>query len=475
MKKLMRIVSYLTLIFLISSGLQAQSWSGVQPLIPSQDNSTNLNLNCLMMVWEHQVDSATTAIYIRSTLPGSDTICLAQTVGVKYSKPEAFLSSPNHLVLFETNENGNSDIYGIIVDSQGNAVSEIQPIVSSEADEHSIDYSANYAFLPNLAWIADGILKAGMFDQSNNLFSLSGIAIVDTGNCSNPTWWGMGMPLYWIKCTDSMQFLRYSEFENSAWNEPENLDIATNMTGLNSCNRIFPIISISSNNDSTWVMKDFVFDYGQQTPEIIIPEVYQDHSFDFDAHYFLPGVKSVSETWEGSIFQAFANNTGDHDEIFLNENSFDPNAYINFSNLGVNCRNPQFFEGEVIGSSAFNFYLTWESFIDNSWQIYYSITPYSVGDIVENEPSPVSNIVVIPNPFSDRLDISFDLEKSMPVTVDLLDVHGRVLMNLVSETCTEGSFSRPFDLTGFPVQSGLFFIRFGVDGKYSFKKVVKGR
>jgi len=143
--------------------------------------------------------------------------------------------------------------------------------------------------------------------------------------------------------------------------------------------------------------------------------------------------------------------------------------------MGVNCRNPRFYEGEFLMYSAFNLYLTWETFMDGKWQVYYSTTPIVIGGIEENETSPMSNLKVSPNPFSDRLDISFDLEKALPVTVDLVDIHGRILMNLVSETCAEGGFSRTFEMTGFPGHAGLYFVRFSVDGKYSFKKVVKGR
>ena len=75
-------------------------------------------------------------------------------------------------------------------------------------------------------------------------------------------------------------------------------------------------------------MKDYVFDeYGTDPDRLTLP-VEQDHHFDFDA-YFSP---AQCEELNGSIFQAFAKNAGDHDEIFY-YNGF---AH-NISNLGVNC------------------------------------------------------------------------------------------------------------------------------------------
>lgn len=215
-------------------------------------------------------------------------------------------------------------------------------------------------------------------------------------------------------------------------------------------------------------MKDYVFDeYGTDSDSLTFP-IGQDYPFIFDA-YFSP---AQSEELNGSIFQAFAKNAGDHSEIFYYYPLIPEQCY-NVSEMGVNCRNPQFFVGEY-GGYYFNLYLTWEAYIDSSWQIYFSTTQIYVGSIEEKGNNSVRNLKVTPNPFSDRLNISFDLEKSMPVMVDLLDIHGRVLMNLFSENCTTGSFSRTFNLTGFHGQGGLYFIRFGVDRKFSFKKVMKG-
>lgn len=451
-------------------------WSGVQPLIPSQDNSANVSMNSFAMVWENQVDETTTAIYCRLTLPGSIPVSLIQIQGVQCTKPKIYFENQN-FVLFETNLNGNRDIYGLIIDSQGNPVGEIQPVVTSLSEDHSLDYSAFNNTIPNLFWLEDDQLKTGNLLISSNQFVLSGVLTLDAGGCYDPAFLYMNTNrLLWTHHGDIGDFVLFSDYLfEGGWTTPAIFESAEQIQGLQSVKSIMfnNVVSLTYLENGDWFMKDYIFDYSMAEPDTLVPAIQQDHLYDFDTYYWLPGVKAGSENWWGFLLQTFAGNSGDHDEIFLNQD-YDPNNYTNFSQLGVNCRNPRFYEGEWL-MSGFNLYLTWEAFVDGQWQVYYSTTPIVIGGIEENEPSLIKDINISPNPFSDRLNISFDLEKSMPVTVDLIDVHGRVLMNLLSETCAEGVFSRTFDLTEFHSQDGLLFVRFGVDGKFSFKKVVKVR
>jgi len=465
MKTSMKLIPCLVLVFMLSSGLQAQVWTTPQLLIPSQDNCTNLSLCSGFLVWEHQIDSATSAIYSRPISPGSEPVCLAQIQNVIFANPKIFWGN---FILFETNLNGNTDIYGIEVNSLGSPLGEMQPLVATPENDHDISCPYYVTIFPKLAWMENETLKAGNFNYSTPFF-ISNIASLDSAGCENP---GLLVPfiahLYWIKHLDSVDVLKYSNcFGTGNWSEPVIVDSAKQIHGLQTSG--YDIFSFSAKKDSIWFMKDYVFDeYGPDPDSLTLP-IEQDYPFDFDA-YFSP---AQSEELNGSIYQAFAKNAGDHNEIFYYDPLIPEQCY-NVSEMGVDCRNPQFFGGES-GAYYFNLYLTWEAFIDRFWQIYYSTTQIYIGGIEENEASLIKDINISPNPFSDQFQISFTLEKPLPITVDLMDIKGRIVTNLHSEICAEGSFSRTYDMTGFSDRCGLYFIRFGVDGKYSFKKVVKGK
>jgi hypothetical protein len=142
--------------------------------------------------------------------------------------------------------------------------------------------------------------------------------------------------------------------------------------------------------------------------------------------------------------------------------------------MGADCRNPQFFIGEYASPNTFMFYLTWESFVDNSWQTFYSKTPITWGGIEEQEISLIKNLVVSPNPFIDKFIISFDIEKPVSLVFDLVDIHGRLIQNLYSEKCDSGNFSKQFDFSGKGF-TGPCLVRFRTEGRDSFVKVIRVR
>jgi hypothetical protein len=104
MKNTLTILMLSFSLLLISSNTPAQNgWWPIHQLIPTQDNSTNLCLNSGCFVWEHQVDSATKAIYYQSNNEGTIPVCVLSTPGVRYTKTFFSFNGPNNIVLFEEN------------------------------------------------------------------------------------------------------------------------------------------------------------------------------------------------------------------------------------------------------------------------------------------------------------------------------------------------------------------------------------
>ena len=63
----------------------------------------------------------------------------------------------------------------------------------------------------------------------------------------------------------------------------------------------------------------------------------------------------------------------------------------------------------------------------------------------------------VPNPFAATTTISFQLAESGDVRLDVYDLSGRLMANLVEDTMVAGSHSVPLDATG--MTSGVYFIR----------------
>ncbi|HRO44867.1 T9SS type A sorting domain-containing protein [Agriterribacter sp.] len=81
------------------------------------------------------------------------------------------------------------------------------------------------------------------------------------------------------------------------------------------------------------------------------------------------------------------------------------------------------------------------------------------------------NLTVAPNPFSDKVDISFYSDKRQTVQFSIMDMHGRTIM-LKQLQCTPGRYSYMMDgLQG--LSSGVYFLTARTPGNNYVRKIVR--
>jgi hypothetical protein len=81
------------------------------------------------------------------------------------------------------------------------------------------------------------------------------------------------------------------------------------------------------------------------------------------------------------------------------------------------------------------------------------------------------NLTVAPNPFKDKLDISFYSDKRQTVQFSITDMHGRTVM-LKQLQCTPGRYSYIMDgLQG--LSSGVYFLTARTQGNNYVRKIVR--
>lgn len=81
------------------------------------------------------------------------------------------------------------------------------------------------------------------------------------------------------------------------------------------------------------------------------------------------------------------------------------------------------------------------------------------------------NLTVAPNPFSDKIDISFYSDKRQTVQFSIMDMHGRTVM-LKQLQCTPGRYSYMMDgLRG--LSSGVYFLTARTPGNSYVRKIVR--
>jgi carboxypeptidase D len=83
---------------------------------------------------------------------------------------------------------------------------------------------------------------------------------------------------------------------------------------------------------------------------------------------------------------------------------------------------------------------------------------------------------VFPNPFNPKATISYSIPKRQEVRIDLYDIQGRLIRNLISGEIEAGRHSTSWDSRdhhGREVPSGIYFLRLKTEGSVSVQKMVK--
>ncbi len=80
------------------------------------------------------------------------------------------------------------------------------------------------------------------------------------------------------------------------------------------------------------------------------------------------------------------------------------------------------------------------------------------------------NLSVFPNPVSSELTISVDQEKPTNVTVQILDLQGKLLQNLCENENIVGTFSKTFELTD--LENGTYFLAIKTSENSCVRKIV---
>lgn len=94
----------------------------------------------------------------------------------------------------------------------------------------------------------------------------------------------------------------------------------------------------------------------------------------------------------------------------------------------------------------------------------------AVSDIVTERPEDLA-INVVPNPVSDKLNVSIDFKRSDHMVITLFDETGRLIKQLSRETiAAKGIKNYSFD---FPFKPGVYYVLFHYDVGYQSKKIIK--
>jgi hypothetical protein len=80
------------------------------------------------------------------------------------------------------------------------------------------------------------------------------------------------------------------------------------------------------------------------------------------------------------------------------------------------------------------------------------------------------NLSVFPNPTSENLNVQFSLKGISSVNMDMLDINGSKVADLISENGMNGVINKTFDVS--TLAKGIYFVRLNINGESTIQKIV---
>jgi hypothetical protein len=89
------------------------------------------------------------------------------------------------------------------------------------------------------------------------------------------------------------------------------------------------------------------------------------------------------------------------------------------------------------------------------------------------EQSNENNITIYPNPYADKTQISYSLNKKCDVQIDVLNSLGQKVKNVSTGNQLPGKYSFDFSAKEMGLGAGIYFIKLNMDGKIITKKIIE--
>lgn len=112
---------------------------------------------------------------------------------------------------------------------------------------------------------------------------------------------------------------------------------------------------------------------------------------------------------------------------------------------------------------------------------YYVCSPHASvgmkGRIIVQAPTAIldtkveNNLLIYPNVIVDHMNVKLDIQGSNSIEIQLFNLQGKLISNLLSKTQIDGTFSQSFDFSK-QIAPGIYIIKMTIGEINSYKKVV---
>lgn len=373
---------------------------------------------------------------------------------VNYRNPQIVFSD---FLIFESNLNGNYDLFGVKVDENGLAGNIFQ-LTNAEQDENSFFAPSDY-YSDLCCWERGGNIIAANIQQSQDTLIFINLDTIDSGDCFDPVC--RNNFIAWRKIENNESHIYYSEISwpNFEWSDPDTI-IQTNDNIKLTLSRTTP--DFGGGYSLGWQSSDKIYftdtGYGPfyiSSPEIVGIEKYYEPT----AFNIIMLVKAMPEMY------SFAGETSNSRDIYIVD-EFVSGYILNITEDTLFNKNPTLFSGRI-NWLYYEIINLWQTEINGYDVLFQSSAWYiATGGINEGEPFEVN---ISPNPVNKTQNIVISLP-------DNILIHNVQIYSATGNLVLEKKFryqTSPYEINLKNNLPGLYFIKIQTSKGEIVRKLIK--
>jgi len=414
----------------------------------------------LLLIYEKQISlESPKQIWMRNfTGPNNgQEIALLANETISYRNPKILY---NNFLIYESNLNGNFDIYGVEFDESG-IIGESFQLTNTSGDEKSLYISSDGYESGLTCWEYEGKIIVSEIISNSGMLQMTAIDTLDAGDCHDPVCkYGY---VAWRKVENNESHLFFSSkwWPAIQWSEPDTVFVVGNNINLRIANSNFESYTLCwENADSILFLSNFYYPEPIVSPHFDgIEQFHQPTAYDlgFVTDYY-PELYS------------FVGKVDDQTDIYIFDGVNSANPFNITNDTRINS-NPILYSGRSnygFETNAMEVIEVWQTQINGYEVLFKSDAIYFLGAIPENSNSSFCKITITPNPAKEIVNFEFgNIQSLQQAQLRCYDVFGNLLH---SESVAQGQKRVVLDISSW--LSGMYvaivYSNGGVAGKSKF-------
>lgn len=413
---------------LFCSLLQAQyteDWSDPVPLT----DSSSFNANPVTLVFEtvtylfyekKLTEDGPVKIYYRDIKNMGDEMELLGDEVYSFRNPViigSYYPNPDYCLLYESDLEGNFDIYALPFD-EFMEFGDTYQLTFSVYDDNNVSHSNDYGYT---SWDMNGhIMAASLVIESDTVF-LQNTTSIDSPGAFDPQC--CAFRITYSKLEGDSISLYYCDwnFSQAQWSDPVVIDTTGNNTHCH-CSMDMGYYFF---DNILYEKEGLIYNYhnNDELYELVLPDYYGDTHEPHSAFYSIP-----VDYLPMPLFVTFSSEADGYKDIYVYWTESGGEPVANLTNDSLINSNPQLSWGWYASGPCSRYFLDIWQTEKNGYQILYmsKCALYVCGSTDENSWKQ-ADLEVSPNPFKSHLTIRFNAKHTSPVLIELIGSSGQLV------------------------------------------------